>query len=523
MKKTIFKFLLTGLLCAFCFAAHATEIQINNYEPSIKTFKVSQKIYDLYTQINNFRKSQNQNDLALSPPLTLTAQNYLKHYISVRASQFSLRQINYFGSLAGNILPSLRPYLIEQTPGQPIIDDQFKESLKNLETTDVGIAQLTDPNTKRVFTLFIFGKREVSMNPLPIKNKINTKQTVSGVISNQLTKPQIWITLPSGIVKEIKTNTNQNNFSGSFYTSAGAGVYQIELTAVGALGPEVVALFPVYVGTAPKLPLYETKDPKKDLSISEAETYLFELLNQTRQKYKLAPLRWNDQLSTVARAHSTEMVEKDYFAHISPVTNKDNSARLDDNGIDYISTAENLGSDQSIIGIHEGLMASPGHRQNILGKYTDGGIGIAIKKINGKNYYYATQIFINAAENISPQQLRNQLFDQLNGYAREKGRPIFKKSAALDQIAQNDVEQFGKQDPITLDGYQMSNFSDKAKNIPYRRARTFIMRIKGGQEIDMDPEYLNKNYDTVGIGVYQGTSQFGGPNTVWVLMVFIGN
>jgi hypothetical protein len=56
-----------------------------------------------------------------------------------------------------------------------------------------------------------------------------------------------------------------------------------------------------------------------------------------------------------------------------------------------------------------------------------------------------------------------------------------------------------------------------------KMGRPFIMRIKGGQEIDMDPEYLNSNYDTVGIGVYQGVSQFGGPNTVWVLMVFIGN
>jgi uncharacterized protein YkwD len=524
MKKTIFKFLLLGiLLLGPALVLESADIQINNYEPAIKTFKVSQRIYDLYQQMNDLRKSRNQSDLALSPPLTLTAQNYLKHYLSLSSTQLSLRQISYFGSLAGNILPALHPYLVEQSPGQDVIDDKFKDMFQNQDATDVGIAQLTDPNTKRIFTLFIFAKRNVSLNPVLIRNKINMKQTLTGVISNKLNKPQIWLTGPSGTVKEINTNVNQNNFSGSFYTSSGPGVYQVEVTAQGDLGPEVIALFPIYVGVAPKLPVGEFKDPKKDLTVEQAETYLFVLLNQTRQKYNLPALKWNESLKDVARAHSQEMVDKDYFAHISPVTNKDNGKRLDDAGIDYISCAENLGYSQSIVGIHEGLMESPGHRQNILGSYGEGGIGIAIKKVNGVNYYYATQIFLNASQNVSPDQIRNQLFDQLNAYAREKGRPIFKKLEKLDQLAQNEAEQFGKQDPVTLDGYQVSNFSEKAKEIPYRKARTFFMRIKGGQEIEMDPEYLNKNYDTIGIGVYQGTSQFGGPNTVWILMVFIGN
>ena len=119
MKKTIFKFLLLGIsLLGPALVLESADIQINNYEPAIKTFKVSQRIYDLYQQMNDLRKSRNQSDLALSPPLTLTAQNYLKHYLSLSSTQLSLRQISYFGSLAGNILPALHPYLVEQSPGQ---------------------------------------------------------------------------------------------------------------------------------------------------------------------------------------------------------------------------------------------------------------------------------------------------------------------------------------------------------------------------------------------------------------------
>lgn len=524
MKRPNFKLvvLVAITLIGLGFAVTAATLQINNYEPAIKTFKVGQKIYSLYQEIAELRKDQNQNEITLSPPLTLTAENYLKHYINIRSQNISLRQLTYFGSLAGNVLPSLHPYLIEQSPGQKVIDDKFKEMLKRQDATDMGIAQLTDPNSKRVLTLFVFAKRSVSINPMPIKPKKNLKQTVTGTLSRQLKSPQIWVTPPSGIVKEIKTTSRGQVFSGAF-TPTVAGVYQIEVTAIGNLGPEVIALYPVYVGVTPKLPLSDVKDPKKELSIEEAEAYLFELLNQARQKYKLAPLKWNESLRPVARAHSTEMVDKDYFAHISPVTNKDNSARLEDAGIDYVSTGENLGYSQSIIGIHEGLMESPGHRQNILGDFGEGAIGIAIKNINGQNYYYATQIFISPVKSVSPALLRQQLFDQINAYARSKGRPIFKKLAALDNLAQAEAELFGKEDPVTLDGYQMSKFSEKAKDIPYRKARTFFMRLKGGQEIEMDPEYLNENYDTIGIGVYQGTSQFGGPNTLWVLMIFIGN
>ena len=69
----------------------------------------------------------------------------------------------------------------------------------------------------------------------------------------------------------------------------------------------------------------------------------------------------------------------------------------------------------------------------------------------------------------------------------------------LDQLAQNEAEQFGKQDPVTLDGYQVSNFSEKAKEIPYRKARTFFMRIKGGQEIEISRRQAVKLKDMMSL------------------------
>ncbi len=94
MKKTSFS-LFVFALALIGFSVTAATLQINNYEPAIKTFKVGQKIYDLYQEVSKIRKSQNQNDFVLSPPLTLTAENYLKHYLATYSQNISLKQLNY--------------------------------------------------------------------------------------------------------------------------------------------------------------------------------------------------------------------------------------------------------------------------------------------------------------------------------------------------------------------------------------------------------------------------------------------
>lgn len=109
------------------------------------------------------------------------------------------------------------------------------------------------------------------------------------------------------------------------------------------------------------------------------------LLNAERRRHGLRRLRVSTRLSRAARAHSRDMVRRDYFSHtsLSGATFLDRIRRTG-----YLSgafswmVAENLawgsGSLSSPARTVRAWMHSPGHRRNILtGRFVHVGIGIA--------------------------------------------------------------------------------------------------------------------------------------------------
>jgi uncharacterized protein YkwD len=117
------------------------------------------------------------------------------------------------------------------------------------------------------------------------------------------------------------------------------------------------------------------------------------LLNATRRRHGLHPLRMSRRLSTAARGHSRSMVRGRYFAHGSFVQ------RIRRAG--YLRTArswvvgENIawgsGSRSSALATMRAWMHSPGHRENILNRsYRQIGIGIVLGAPNGMRFDAAT-------------------------------------------------------------------------------------------------------------------------------------
>ncbi|MDP9365639.1 MAG: CvpA family protein [Chloroflexota bacterium] len=102
------------------------------------------------------------------------------------------------------------------------------------------------------------------------------------------------------------------------------------------------------------------------LSIDEeAEAEVLRLVNAERAAAGLDPVKIDRELAAVARAHSEEMFRLGYFAHRSPRTGEPGD-RLDDAGVRYLASGENLAYAPSVAVAHRGLMESPGHRANIL-------------------------------------------------------------------------------------------------------------------------------------------------------------
>ena len=124
----------------------------------------------------------------------------------------------------------------------------------------------------------------------------------------------------------------------------------------------------------------------------EAEKEMLRLLNKERAQQGLPELVMDEALREVARQHSVDMFQRGYFGHIDPDGNTPFD-RMRDGGISFVIAGENVAVAPTVSLAHQGLMNSPGHRENILrSQYHRVGIGAAQ---NSRHGIIFTQKFAN--------------------------------------------------------------------------------------------------------------------------------
>jgi uncharacterized protein YkwD/uncharacterized membrane protein required for colicin V production len=123
-----------------------------------------------------------------------------------------------------------------------------------------------------------------------------------------------------------------------------------------------------------------------------AEQRMLELVNGERANAGLRPLVADDHLRDVARQHSLEMFQRDYFSHASP-TSGSPFDRMHSASIPFAVAGENLAFAPNVDMAHVGLMNSTGHRANILRpEFGRVGIGVIRSQAQGS---MVTQDFTN--------------------------------------------------------------------------------------------------------------------------------
>ena len=120
-----------------------------------------------------------------------------------------------------------------------------------------------------------------------------------------------------------------------------------------------------------------------------AEAAVLALVNEARADAGCGALTADPALAAVARAHSADMRDRDYFSHTSP-EGLSPFDRAEQAGVDD-SRAENIAFGQSdAAAVMEAWLESPGHRQNILDcELTRLGVGVA----EGPGGPWWTQLF----------------------------------------------------------------------------------------------------------------------------------
>jgi len=106
------------------------------------------------------------------------------------------------------------------------------------------------------------------------------------------------------------------------------------------------------------------------------ENQLLLLVNAERQKRGVKLLTADTQLQNAAYCHAADMFSRGYFSHNTP-EGTDPFERMKKLAIKYTNAGENLAHSYNLDSAHNGLMNSPGHRDNILNSHF-GKIGISV-------------------------------------------------------------------------------------------------------------------------------------------------
>jgi len=108
--------------------------------------------------------------------------------------------------------------------------------------------------------------------------------------------------------------------------------------------------------------------------------------NEERKKLGLQPLKINNKLQMSAQKHADWMAKSGKLSHTGD-GKSDPGSRIDHEGYNSSGWGENIAMGYTEISkVMAGWMHSSGHRDNILGDYTEVGFGVAYNE-DGTSYW----------------------------------------------------------------------------------------------------------------------------------------
>jgi uncharacterized protein YkwD len=243
-------------------------------------------------------------------------------------------------------------------------------------------------------TVVLMWEQHIELGPVPRRLPSEGGATLRGRFLRPTGGPQVVITMPGGFVRRVPLSVRGETFESEIRCNYGDGRYQVEMVASDATGPLVLANFPVFCGVpAPSDIAAHEDDNPDEIDPQVAEQEILALINQDRRSAGLLPLRWDNRLAAIARAHSRDMAENRFVAHVSPTTG-DTLSRARRAGLTFPLILENVGQEGGVRQTHHGFMNSPGHRANVLNaRATRVGIGVVVTRRRGDAPVVVTEMF----------------------------------------------------------------------------------------------------------------------------------
>lgn len=177
------------------------------------------------------------------------------------------------------------------------------------------------------------------------------------------------------------------------------------------------------------------------------ERRLLELANTERKTRALPPLHSSEGLSGLARRHSFDLAQSGALSHLSS-SGLSLQDRLVQAGFFFADGGENVARSETYVAdlIHQSLMKSPEHRENILSSsYDTIGIGVVEPKDGS---YYITQDFIRAIEVLPEDVAKSRIAGSIQEWRSARSFPPFIFQEEAGRLAQEFAEARVAERPV---------------------------------------------------------------------------
>ncbi len=159
---------------------------------------------------------------------------------------------------------------------------------------------------------------------------------------------------------------------------------------------------------------------------------LVEAHNKERAKAGLSPLKGDPKLTQAALAHARDMAEHGKMAHEGSdgSTPAQRAGRL---GYRHVKTGENVAYGQSTVeAVMRAWMNSPGHKENILGDYSEMG---AARVLDERERPYWSVSFGSPLPRLEPAEATTELVRRMGQVRDAAGLPPWKVAPKLAEAA----------------------------------------------------------------------------------------
>ena len=214
------------------------------------------------------------------------------------------------------------------------------------------------------------------------------------------------------------------------------------------------------------------------------------------------------------------MASHDFVAHESP-TSGNATARLEAAGIRSGLVLENIGRGYSAGEIHRGLLASPGHRANVVNPdVTHVGVGVVAAPEGSRNAYLVTELLASMRREVDLSGAPARVLDRINRSRRARGAPPLASDPNLAEAAANAARAYFEDPELSQqDVVDDASASLRRFAIAFRRLQGVMAVVTSIDEAGALEPTLEPGIRYAGVGVHQGSRPDVGDNAIVVVIM----